>query len=1183
MTDGEKLKLSKSLTPRTNKYIPIGWSNTRQMIFLLLNDVFEILYGGSAGGGKALSLDTPIPTPSGWTTMGDLREGDLVFSDTGEVTKVTTVFPIFLAPSYRITFDDNSTIDACKDHKWLTYSAKELNQLTRRTDEFRQRRRETRKKRGTGKRPDLAERNQQPRQVLPPPTGTVRSTEEIFKTVSSNGRKNHAIPIAGILDLPERDLPLDPYLFGLWLGDGSSSGDKISTADMEVVEAFKTRFVVKKYSGLYEYGINGLVTVLRSMGLIQGRVGKKVIPPEYLRSSPKQRLELLRGLMDSDGHACESGAVEFTTIIKELADQVLELILSLGHKATIREGRATLNGRYVGKKYRIKWTAPEIVFNLERKRKNQKLSTRRTTRFRYIKSVEEIPPTLMRCISVDSPSHLFLAGKQMVPTHNSEALLAAAAQFVDVPGYSALILRRSFRDLALPGALMDRSKKWWKQTDAHWDGTDYKWTFPSGATIQFGYMEHEGDELRYQSSEYQFIAFDELTQFPKEQYTYMFSRLRRLRGVNIPIRMRAATNPGGVGHCVPYGSVLTPNGWKQIQDFKVGDSVYAVDKTGTLVETSVEQVHTHMTDEIVNVDVRGLHMAVTPEHRVAKTKGTRLDPESIFSLIPFNELPGQATILRTVKWKGEPIGEVKALRPLDMRKGRHEQPESLTGVQYATLLGWLLTEGCLVDRDYAFSISQFKPDTREKLREFLEDDCGFVVSWSKKGATIYAPGWYQHFSELNFGKSRDKYVPSFVKKATQIELRAFFEAAMDGDGHRVTQTSGHLYTISKQLADDYAEIALKLGYVTKISHRERENRIGLSYEVSFKVMKSGGTELLTGNHRYDVTTATERKSNIKTERGEKPVFCIGLPEHHAFVIRQKGSVWVSGNSWVKERWGLGGNIDQPARTDSPDRVFIPAKLEDNPYLDADTYEKSFEELSDVTRAQLREGNWDIKSYGGRLDPNAFQVIRRNELPDRKYWTGRVRHWDFASQEVTADNPDPDWTVGCKLIRANKLPEFYHEKLIQSIRRNPEIQYPKPPYWFVLDVTRDRHSGAGVEELIRATAFRDGTDWPISMEQERGATGKLLIQTYQKNVLPEFNVYRFWAKGSKEDRAAIVSGRAGEGRYFVVEGHYVPAFLDELGLFGIKGVHDDQVDALSGAHLQIERLDLIGGTPRAEEH
>ena len=127
----------------------------------------------------------------------------------------------------------------------------------------------------------------------------------------------------------------------------------------------------------------------------------------------------------------------------------------------------------------------------------------------------------------------------------SWALLAAAAMFVDQPGYHALLLRRTYADLAKPGALIERSKEWWKNTEAKWSEKDKKWTFPSGATIGFGYLEHEDDKYQYQSAEYQFIGFDELTQFSEQQYLYLFSRLRKLEGSNIPLRMRAASNPGG--------------------------------------------------------------------------------------------------------------------------------------------------------------------------------------------------------------------------------------------------------------------------------------------------------------------------------------------------------------------------------------------------------------------------------------------------------------------------------------------------------------------------------------------------------------------------------------------------------------------------------------------------------------
>lgn len=130
----------------------------------------------------------------------------------------------------------------------------------------------------------------------------------------------------------------------------------------------------------------------------------------------------------------------------------------------------------------------------------------------------------------------------------SDALLMAALQYVDVPGYAALLLRRTFADLALPEALMDRAQLWLSGTDAKWNERDKTWTFPGGASLTFGYMQYDKDKFRYQSAAFQFIGFDELTQFPEVLYTYLFSRLRRLENSNIPLRMRGATNPGGIGH-----------------------------------------------------------------------------------------------------------------------------------------------------------------------------------------------------------------------------------------------------------------------------------------------------------------------------------------------------------------------------------------------------------------------------------------------------------------------------------------------------------------------------------------------------------------------------------------------------------------------------------------------------------
>jgi predicted phage terminase large subunit-like protein len=130
----------------------------------------------------------------------------------------------------------------------------------------------------------------------------------------------------------------------------------------------------------------------------------------------------------------------------------------------------------------------------------------------------------------------------------SDAMLMAALQYVDVPGYAALLLRRTFPDLNQPGGLIPLSHEWLGGTDAKWNDQQHRWTFPSGATITFGYLQHENDKLRYQGAAYQFVGYDELTQFTQTQYRYLFSRLRKLEGSPVPLRMRGASNPGGPGH-----------------------------------------------------------------------------------------------------------------------------------------------------------------------------------------------------------------------------------------------------------------------------------------------------------------------------------------------------------------------------------------------------------------------------------------------------------------------------------------------------------------------------------------------------------------------------------------------------------------------------------------------------------
>ena len=130
----------------------------------------------------------------------------------------------------------------------------------------------------------------------------------------------------------------------------------------------------------------------------------------------------------------------------------------------------------------------------------------------------------------------------------SDALLMAALQFVQTPGYSALLLRKSYADLTKPESLIPRSFEWLGGTDARWSGQNHQWSFPRGATLSFGYLDIPNDKYQFQSAAYGFVGWDELTQFREPEYRYLFSRLRQPEGQNVPLRVRAGTNPGGAGH-----------------------------------------------------------------------------------------------------------------------------------------------------------------------------------------------------------------------------------------------------------------------------------------------------------------------------------------------------------------------------------------------------------------------------------------------------------------------------------------------------------------------------------------------------------------------------------------------------------------------------------------------------------
>lgn len=509
-----------------------------------------------------LALDTPIATSEGWSCMGDLHPGDRIFDDRGESCTVLAAHPVEAsAVSYRVRFDDGAEIRACADHLWLTFDARELAQLTRRSSSFRARRRASRPSRVKGTKSAkftaaLRLRNSKnPPPTKRPPQGTLRTTAAIARTlITPRGRRNHAIPVAKPLHLPHRRLPLDPYLLGAWLGDGTTKNGAITTGDQEIREAFvvggfEPGFVTEKQGAqCATYGFRGLRTALGQAGVF----GQKHLPDQYLWASAAQRLALLQGLMDTDGTVDKrDGSCDFTTTSERLARGVYQLIAGLGWKVSLQTHRAKWYGRDCGAAYRLIWKPSQYVFRLDRKCRWQQLARRRTTRLRYVAHCDRIESQPMRCITVDSPSGLYLAGYDLVATHNTDCLVNLATRHTDKPGYRALLLRRTFPRLQ---EIMDRCWRYYPTIGGVYRATEKRWYFPGGDAsrahkpwIQLGHMQHEDDRHQYQGAEYHFCGFDEVSQFTGTQYLYMLSRVRSTDARLRP-KVRATTNPGGIGH-----------------------------------------------------------------------------------------------------------------------------------------------------------------------------------------------------------------------------------------------------------------------------------------------------------------------------------------------------------------------------------------------------------------------------------------------------------------------------------------------------------------------------------------------------------------------------------------------------------------------------------------------------------
>jgi phage terminase large subunit-like protein len=463
---------------------------------------------GGRGGGKLLCNDTRLPTPSGWTTMGDVTVGDELFDEAGRVCRVTAKFAPPVAQAYRLTFSDDSHIDADAGHQWVTWLHRDRKQYLRQTA-----------------------RHEFPHE-WPVFSGSVRlaanygpkirTSEQIRATLRHGARQdlNHCIPLAQPLHLPDANLPIPPWLLGYWLGNGTAASGEVTAGshagnmDGPFIEACVSAsgYECARHDyplhGQSRINVRGLSKLLKEQGLRD----RKYVPPQYLRASVEQRLALLRGLMDSDGYA-SSKAVEFCSTDKALAESVLELVRTLGERAGLAEGGAMLNGQNYGSKYRVTWR-PGIFnpFSLPRKaaRVPPLGAQGLRNRHRMIVSVEPIPTVPMSCIAVNSRNSMYLAGEAMIPTHNTRPLVEESAWAAhQYPGIRVHALSPTLNDVrrTLMEGVSGYLAKVPPELIKAYNKNDRELHFVNGSVIYGFSATEEADRLRGPACH--MIAFDE--------------------------------------------------------------------------------------------------------------------------------------------------------------------------------------------------------------------------------------------------------------------------------------------------------------------------------------------------------------------------------------------------------------------------------------------------------------------------------------------------------------------------------------------------------------------------------------------------------------------------------------------------------------------------------------------------
>lgn len=336
--------------------------------------------------GKAMANNTPVLTTKGWVNHGDLMVNDYVYGADGLPKRILATQECYMNECQMITFDTGEQLVCANEHEWVLQCDRD--------------------KRMNGKR-----------------SGRQEEVLEAANIFNGYHRRAPAINMAMPLINEHIDLPIEPYLLGLWLGNGNSR-NAYMTFNIKDSGHFSQFGKIKQYSvqnAIHLTPYNLTTADLKANNLILN----KHVPSVYFKASYEQRLALLNGLMDTDGYTNKRGECEYCSISRQLAEGVQLLCLTLGIKASLIEKDAKIKGRFISKAYRIIFSACSCdqIFRLERKQSrimNKTNKDKEQKRRYFIHKIEAAGRHLVKCIQVEGG--LYLVGRGLIPTHNSEMI-----------------------------------------------------------------------------------------------------------------------------------------------------------------------------------------------------------------------------------------------------------------------------------------------------------------------------------------------------------------------------------------------------------------------------------------------------------------------------------------------------------------------------------------------------------------------------------------------------------------------------------------------------------------------------------------------------------------------------------------------------------------------------------------